>query len=53
MIELVILLMTLDIISVPPSIDNLSNFGGTIITDPTGIIVDLFNLRLSPLGNNK
>ena len=52
-IDVAILPITREIISVNPNIDNLSILGGTTITEPTGITELLFIKRLSPFGNNK
>ena len=52
-IDVAILPRTLEIMSVNPRMDNLSIFGGTTTTEPTGITVLLSIKRLSPFGNNK
>jgi hypothetical protein len=50
-IDVAILPITREIISVNPNIDNLSILGGTTTTEPTGITVLLSTKRLSPFGN--
>ena len=52
-IDVAILPITREIISVNPNIDNLSILGGITTTEPTGIIVLLSTKRLSPFGNNR
>ena len=52
-IDVAILPITREIISVNPNTDNLSILGGTTITEPTGITVLLSTKRLSQFGNNK